>query len=118
MGVDGVRGTPMKRISNPGLVATLALASSAAVAQDLSAGKTPAQLFGSDCSACHRTPGGLAKNRDVQTLTAFLRQHYTTNPKSAARSPPMSAASRAPRRLVLARDRHASDDARPVTRAA
>ena len=73
----------MKRISNLGLVATLALASSAAVAQDLSAGKTPAQLFGSDCSACHRTPGGLAKNGDVQTLAAFLRQHYTTNPKSA-----------------------------------
>ena len=82
MGIDGVTG-PMKRISNLGLVATLALASSAAVAQDLSAGKTPAQLFGSDCSACHRTPGGLAKNRDVQTLAAFLRQHYTTNPKSA-----------------------------------
>jgi hypothetical protein len=73
----------MRWISGLGLVATVALASSAVVAQDFSAGKTPAQLFGSDCSACHRTPGGLAKNRDVQTLAAFLRQHYTTNPKSA-----------------------------------
>jgi hypothetical protein len=61
----------------------LALASSAALAQDLTAGKTPAQLFGSDCSACHRTPAGLAKNRDAPTLAAFLRQHYTTNPNSA-----------------------------------
>jgi hypothetical protein len=59
------------------------LASSVALAQDFSAGKTPAQLFGSDCSACHRTPGGLAANRDVRTLAAFLRQHYTTNPESA-----------------------------------
>jgi hypothetical protein len=73
----------MKRISDLGLVATLALASSAALAQDLTAGKTPAQLFGSDCSACHRTPAGLAKNRDAPTLAAFLRQHYTTNPNSA-----------------------------------
>jgi hypothetical protein len=73
----------MKWISDLGLVAALALASGVAFAQDFSAGKTPAQLFGSDCSACHRTPGGLAANRDLRTLTAFLRQHYTTNPESA-----------------------------------
>src|ERR1700752_3409339 len=73
----------MKWVSALGLAATLALATSVALAQDFSAGKTPAQLFGSDCSACHRTPGGLAADRDVRTLTAFLRQHYTTNPDSA-----------------------------------
>ena len=73
----------MKWISGPGSVAFLMFASSVALAQDFSAGKTPAQLFGSDCSACHRTPGGLAANRDVRTLAAFLRQHYTTNPESA-----------------------------------
>jgi mono/diheme cytochrome c family protein len=73
----------MRWISGLGLVATVALASSAVVAQDFSAGKTPAQLFGSDCSACHRTPRGLAGTRDVRTLAAFLRQHYTTNPESA-----------------------------------
>ena len=73
----------MKWISDLGVAATLALATSVAFAQDFSAGKTPAQLFGSDCSACHRAPGGLAGNRDVRTLTAFLRQHYTTNPDSA-----------------------------------
>jgi hypothetical protein len=78
-----VVGLSMKWISDFGLVATLAIASSAAVAQDFSAGKTPAQLFGSDCSSCHRTPGGLAGTRDVRTLTAFLRQHYTTKPESA-----------------------------------
>jgi hypothetical protein len=73
----------MKWISGLGLAAVLALGTSVALAQDFSAGKTPAQLFGSDCSACHRAPGGLAGNRDVRTLTAFLRQHYTTNPDSA-----------------------------------
>jgi hypothetical protein len=50
MGIDGVRGTPMKWISGLGLVATLA--SSAAVAQDFSAGKTP--VFSSDICASTR----------------------------------------------------------------
>jgi hypothetical protein len=73
----------MKWIPGSGLLTALMLASGAARAQDFSAGKTPSQLFGSDCSACHRTAGGLAANRDIRTLTAFLRQHYTTNPESA-----------------------------------
>jgi hypothetical protein len=83
MGMKGLGGLSVKWISDLGLVATLALASSAALAQDLTAGKTPAQLFASDCSACHRTPAGLAGNRDAPTLAAFLRQHYTTNPNAA-----------------------------------
>jgi hypothetical protein len=46
---------------------------------DYSAGKTPPQLFASDCSACHRSPQGLASGRDAGVLTAFLREHYTTH---------------------------------------
>jgi hypothetical protein len=55
-----------------------------AAAQDFTAGKTPAQLFQSDCSACHKSPAGLAKGRDTRALTSFLREHYTTKKESAA----------------------------------
>ena len=55
-----------------------------AVAQDFSAGKTAAQLFASDCSACHKSPAGLAKGQSVSALTSFLREHYTTKGESAA----------------------------------
>jgi hypothetical protein len=61
----------------------LMLAAGAVVAQDLSAGKTPAQLFSSDCSACHHLPKGLGKKYNTGSLTGFLRAHYTTNPDSA-----------------------------------
>src|SRR6202521_825466 len=82
---SGVRnqGGTMKRISILGLAAAFALASAAALAQDLTAGKTAAQLFSSDCSACHRSPAGLAKNRDAGALAGFLREHYTTKPDTA-----------------------------------
>jgi hypothetical protein len=73
----------MKRISILGLAAAFALASAAAPAQDLTAGRTAAQLFSSDCSACHRSPAGLAKDRDARTLAGFLREHYTTKPDTA-----------------------------------
>jgi hypothetical protein len=61
----------------------LMLAAGAVVAQDLSAGKTPAQLFSSDCSACHHLPNGLGKKYNTGSLTGFLRAHYTTKPDSA-----------------------------------
>jgi hypothetical protein len=73
----------MKWISCLGSASVLALAGAAALAQDFSAGKTPAQLFSSDCSECHRSPAGLAKNRDARTLAGFLRQHYTTKADNA-----------------------------------
>jgi len=62
----------------------LALASAPARAQDFTAGKTPPQLFASDCSACHKYPHGLAKGKDVRNLTHFLVEHYTTKPQSAS----------------------------------
>jgi hypothetical protein len=66
-----------------GFLTVLALGGSAA-AQDFSAGKTAAQLFASDCSACHKSPAGLAKGQSVGSLTSFLREHYTTKPESAS----------------------------------
>src|ERR1700674_1652617 len=73
----------MKWTCGLGAAAVLVLAGGAAPAQDFTAGKTPAQLFSSDCSECHRSPAGLAKNRDARTLAGFLRQHYTTKPDTA-----------------------------------
>src|ERR1700694_4118073 len=63
--------------------AALMLTAGAAVAQDFTAGKTPAQLFSSDCSTCHHVPNGLAKKYDIGSLGSFLREHYTTKPDSA-----------------------------------
>ncbi len=61
----------------------LVLAAGTAFAQDLTAGKTPAQLFAADCSACHRSPHGLGKKYNTGSLTGFLRTHYTTTQETA-----------------------------------
>jgi hypothetical protein len=73
----------VKQISIFVLGLATAFASAAAPAQDLTAGKTPAQLFRSDCAECHRSPSGLAKTRDVRALADFLREHYTTKSETA-----------------------------------
>jgi hypothetical protein len=73
----------VKRISILALGVLLALAVAPAQGQDFTAGKTPAQLFASDCAECHRTPNGLAKKREVKDLASFLREHYTTKPETA-----------------------------------
>jgi hypothetical protein len=58
----------------------IALAAGPACAQDnLDAGKTPAQLYTSDCAICHKTPHGLGKNG----TESFLREHYTASRESA-----------------------------------
>jgi hypothetical protein len=72
------------KISVGFLTLVAGLCAAPAIAQDFSAGKTAAQLFASDCSACHKSPGGLAKGQSVSALTSFLREHYTTKPESAA----------------------------------
>jgi hypothetical protein len=64
-------------------VPVLALTAGAGLAQDFTAGKTPAQLFASDCSACHRSPEGLGKKYNAGSLTGFLRAHYTTKQETA-----------------------------------
>ena len=64
-------------------VPALALTAGTALAQDFTAGKTPAQLFASDCSACHRSPDGLGKKYKADSLTGFLRAHYTTKQETA-----------------------------------
>jgi cytochrome c551/c552 len=57
-----------------------ALQVTAADAQgNIDAGKTPAQIFGDTCSACHRNA------RELRRASAsFLRAHYTTGSDEAA----------------------------------
>src|SRR5207344_2730385 len=53
-----------------------------------------ARTFASNCSACHKSPRGLAKSGQI---AGFLRQHYTTGPEmSAAMAAYLVAAGAAP----------------------
>jgi hypothetical protein len=56
--------------------------------------KDSRQIFATTCSACHKSPQGLAKSGQV---AGFLRQHYTTGPEmSAAMAAYLVAAGSAP----------------------
>jgi cytochrome c553 len=66
-----------------GLIAVLAPA--AAQAQtNIDQGKTPAQMFATDCAECHKAARGLANGKNSATLTDFLHEHYTTSREQAA----------------------------------
>jgi hypothetical protein len=53
--------------------------------ENLDRGKTPEQLFASDCAICHKSPQGLAKAGRLFGLDNFLREHYTASRESAAK---------------------------------
>lgn len=56
--------------------------------------KDAPRIFATTCSACHKSPQGLAKSGQV---AGFLRQHYTTGPEmSAAMAAYLVAAGAAP----------------------
>jgi len=66
----------------------LLLAGAARAQEDFAAGKTPEQLFRQNCSACHRSPQGLARAGEkagglLFGLENFLAQHYTASGRSA-----------------------------------
>lgn len=52
--------------------------------ENFDSGKTPAQLYASDCAICHKSPQGLAKGGGLFGLAGFLREHYTASRESAA----------------------------------
>jgi len=52
-------------------------------AQDLDRDKPAAKLFAANCTACHRSPRGLAKGRFSFTLSSYLQQHYTSSAATA-----------------------------------
>src|ERR1700689_4294891 len=61
------------------------LASSAVHAQvNIDQGKAPAQIYDSDCAACHKSMRGLANGRSASALTSFLTEHYTSSAKQAS----------------------------------
>jgi hypothetical protein len=64
-------------------VTVLVLGGPAVAQESLDKGKTPAQLFASDCAACHKSPQGLAKSGGLFGLDSFLREHYTASRESA-----------------------------------
>ncbi len=70
-----------------GLVAGLAPAMFPALAQaqvNIDQGKSPAEIYSSDCATCHKTPRGLAAGKNSLMLSAFLREHYTASRDQAA----------------------------------
>jgi mono/diheme cytochrome c family protein len=60
-------------------IAVTVLTCGLARALDLDLDKSGAQLFAANCTTCHHSPRGLAKNRFSWTLQNFLQQHYTTS---------------------------------------
>ncbi len=52
--------------------------------ENLDLGKSPAQLFASNCAICHKSPQGLAKAGGMFGLDGFLREHYTASKESAS----------------------------------
>jgi hypothetical protein len=63
--------------------AVLAASSGPGWAQEnLEQGKSPAQLFASDCGICHKSAQALVK--DGYPTEAFLRVHYTSSREMAA----------------------------------
>jgi mono/diheme cytochrome c family protein len=66
-------------IAAAGVVLTATLAS----AQNLDAGKSAEKLFADGCTACHRSPRGLAKGRYSLTLSWFLQDHYSSSSDTA-----------------------------------
>ncbi|MGD0025332.1 MAG: hypothetical protein ABSC37_12035 [Xanthobacteraceae bacterium] len=75
----------MSRRFAPAIVLLAALAPAMAHAQtNIDQGKTPAQIFASDCAVCHKAARGLANGKSSLTLTGFLREHYTASREQAA----------------------------------
>ena len=68
-------------------ILALLLGGAAQAQEDLSAGKTPAQLFQLDCAICHKPPQGLAKAGGLFGLDSFLAQHYTASGATRRPSP-------------------------------
>jgi hypothetical protein len=49
----------------------------------LDRGRTPAQLYASDCAECHRNPKLVGKTMPARSLADYLRAHYTASKETA-----------------------------------
>lgn len=68
-------------VSLGAIVATVAGIAGLRAQTQLADPKDAPKIFASTCSACHKSPQGLAKSGQV---AGFLRQHYTTGPEMSA----------------------------------
>ncbi len=81
----GLREVSVSRCLAPTIGLLMGLAPATALAQtNIDQGKTPAQIFSSDCAVCHKAPRGLANGKNSLMLTGFLREHYTSSRDEAA----------------------------------
>jgi hypothetical protein len=64
-------------------LSAVCLVGPAGAQENLEQGKSPAQLFASDCSICHKSPQGLARAGGMFGVEGFLREHYTTSRETA-----------------------------------
>lgn len=75
----------MVRSVAPAIVLLAVLIPASAHAQvNIDQDKTPAHIYASDCSVCHKSIRGLANGRGSSALTGFLTEHYTSNEQEAA----------------------------------
>jgi hypothetical protein len=65
-------------------VLALGLGTPASAQENFDQGKTPAQLYASDCAICHKSAQGLSRAGGIYGLTNFLREHYTASREAAA----------------------------------
>jgi hypothetical protein len=64
-----------------GAVLAIGLGASLHAQTQLADPRDAQKIFATTCSACHKSPAGLAKSGQV---AGFLRQHYTTGPEMSA----------------------------------
>ena len=70
---------------NGAVAVAFAAAPPPTVAQtNIDQGKSPAEIFATDCAACHKSIRGLAAGKNSLTLSSFLREHYTSSRDQAA----------------------------------
>jgi len=81
--VGGAGGLMIRTSLQIFLLTALVWAGPVTAQESLDKGKTPAQLFASDCAGCHKSPQGLAKSGGLFGLDAFLREHYTASRETA-----------------------------------
>jgi hypothetical protein len=66
-----------------GLFAAL-LPAMAQAQTNIDQGKSPAEIFATDCATCHKSARGLANGRGSSGLASFLVEHYTASRDQAA----------------------------------
>lgn len=66
------------------LLAALLMAAPAAAQDNLDRGKTPQQMFNTDCGICHSSVRGLGATMGAWQLSRFLADHYTTSKAAAS----------------------------------